>query len=421
MLKKGTVVKTISNEYIVQKQVKQGGNGTIFQVIDDTQTVCALKAIDRTNTSKDKLKRFRNEIAFCSNIHHPHIISVLDSGTYSTDSEDLIFYVMPFYPQTLRDLINSGISGDRALTLFSEIADGLKCAHQKEVWHRDIKPENILVDEQGHAVIADFGIAHFCEEELATFVETTKHDRLANFQYAAPEQRNRGQQVDGRADIFSLGLILNEMFTQSIISGVNYRTIAAVDEDYGYLDDIVSRLICQNPKDRLYPMDKIAIEILALQKKAENDQELKRLAAERPVDDLERGVIEPPTVIDISYEDGFLKLKLRGIPSEGKSVWFTCLQSGHYMHTTIMGYDPVKMRLMGSDTIAMPIRGEDADTIKRMAYYIKDWLKPATEQYNQQIRTTNRRRNQEEQERIRAEIQRRKTDNELRDMLKELV
>lgn len=421
MLKKGTVVKTVSNEYVVQKQVTQGGNGTIFQVTDDTKTVYALKAIDRAKTSKDKLKRFRNEIAFCSNNRHPNIVPVLDSGTYTSDSVDLVFYVMPFYPQTLRALINSGIIGERALALFSEIADGLKFAHQKGVWHRDIKPENILIDGQGHAIIADFGIAHFCEEELATFVETTKHDRLANFQYAAPEQRNRGQSVDGRADVFSLGLILNEMFTKSIISGVNYRTIADVAGDYGYLDEVVSKLICQNPQDRLYPIERIAVEILALQKKAENEKELKRLAEEKPVDDLEAGVIEPPTVVDISYDDGYLKLTLKGIPSYGRDVWFSCLMGGSYGYTSVMGYDPNQLRLFNPDIIAMPMRRESVDLIKQMAGYIKGWLPPATNLFNQQIRSMNRRRKQEEEERIRSEIQRRKADNALKDMLREMI
>ena len=421
MLKKGTVVKTVSNEYVVQEQVTQGGNGTIFQVADDTSTVYALKAIDRAKTSKDKLKRFRNEIAFCSNNHHPNIVPVHDSGTYTSDSEDLVFYIMPFYPQTLRSMINSGIEGNRALALFSEIADGLKFAHEKGVWHRDIKPENILIDGQGHAIIADFGIAHFCEEELATFVETTKHDRLANFQYAAPEQRNRGQSVDGRADVFSLGLILNEMFTKSIISGVNYRTIADVSGDYGYLDEVVSKLICQNPQDRLYPIERIAVEILALQKKVENEKELKRLAEEKPVDDLEAGVIETPTVVDISYDDGYLKLKLHGLPSNGRDVWFTCLRAGNYGYSSVMGYDPDQLRLLNADTIAMPIRRESVDLIKRMAGYIKDWLIPATAQYNQQVRSLNRHRKQEEEARIREEIQRRKADNALKDMLRDLI
>ena len=417
MLKKGTIIKTVSNEYVVERQIAQCGNGTILQVIDDKREVYALKAIDRKQTSKEKLKRFRNEIAFCSNNCHPHIVPVLDSGTYTHDPEDLIFYIMPFYPQTLRDLINAGLSGKQALTLFSEIAEGLKYAHSKKVWHRDIKPENILIDNHGHAVIADFGIAHFCEEELSTLVETTKHDRLANFQYAAPEQRNREQIVDGHADVFAMGLILNEMFTKTIIFGVNYQTIASVDNEFGYLDDIVSKLICQNPQDRIYPIDKIAIEILVLQKKKENETELKRLAEKEIVNDLDAGVIDTPTIIGISYDDGCLKLKLNGVPSSGRNVWFTCLKHGGYCRSFIIGYEPNDLLLLNDDTVAMPIKGESIELIKQIVGYIKSWLVSATDEFNKQIRTMNQRKKREEEEHLQAEIQRRKAEIALQDML----
>ena len=359
-------------------------------------------------------------MSFCSSNRHQHIVPVIDSGTYTNELEDIVFYIMPFYPHTLRDLIKDGIPGDKALALFLEILDGLQFAHRKGVWHRDIKPENILIDSQGHAVLADFGIAHFCEEELATIVKTAKNDRMANFQYAAPEQRNRGQSIDGRADVFSLGLILNEMFTGNIISGVNFPTIASVSAEYSYLDEIVQKLICQKPEDRLFPVDKIAIEILSLQKKVENEQELQKLAAQQPIDDLEEGVIATPTVIKYFYENGLLKLRLQGIPARRRDLWFSCLKDGNYSRSSILGYEPYQLQMHDADTIAMPIRFEAPNTIRQVATYIKDWLPPATEQYNRQISTINRQRRREEEDRIRKEVERLKKENAIRDMLQEL-
>lgn len=419
MLKKGTLVKTISNEYTILEQVTQGGNGTIFRVSDDTGNTFALKAIDRDKTTKQKLKRFQNEIAFCSRYYHPHIVQVLDSGTHNSGSKDIVFYIMPFYPQTLRDLITSGISGNRALELFTEISDGLKFAHQKEVWHRDIKPENILIDRDGHAVIADFGIAHFQEDELATVVETRKQDRLANFQYAAPEQRNRGQDVDGRADVFALGLILNEMFTKSIISGVNYRTIAEVDSEYGYLDEVVSKLICQKPEDRLFPVSTIAIEILALQKKAENEKELQRLAISHPESDLDDGVIETPDVVDITYENGCLYLKLSGLPRNREDAWLSCLIGDSYTRSYILGYEPKKLRLIEGNLV-MPAHNESVDGMKPIIESILRWLPPATDIYNRRVREINKHAQQEEEWRIQHEIRQRETNSALKDVLREL-
>ena len=423
MLKKGTKIKTISNEYIIRNQIGQGGNGTVFLACDDSGKEYGVKAIDRTRTSKEKLKRFHNEIAFCSNNSHENIVPIIDRGTYYNDSKDLVFYIMPFYPSTLRDLMKSGIPHERVLPLFLDIASGLCFAHQKGVWHRDIKPENILIDADGHAIIADFGIAHFCEDEMATLVETNKHDRMANFQYAAPEQRIRGQMVDGRADVYSIGLILNEMFTGTIIYGVNYQTIASVNKDYGYLDEVVSKLICQYPEERLYPVDKIAIEILALQKKAENTKALLKLASEQPVEDLEEEIIQPPRIIDISYEDGYLKLKLQGLPPR-HDIWFSFLTDGKYSYSSIADYAPYRLHFIEEDTIAMPVRAERADVLKQLVGMINSWFHPATRQYNQQVlskRLQKRLQNRNDDEKtINEEAQRLRIDNELKDLLREL-
>ena len=423
MLKKGTKIKTISNEYIIRNQIGQGGNGAVFLACDDSGKECGVKAIDRTRTSKEKLKRFQNEIAFCSNNSHENIVPIIDRGTYYNDSQDLVFYIMPYYPNTLRDLMKSGIPHERLLPLFLDIASGLCFAHQKGVWHRDIKPENILIDAEGHAVVADFGIAHFCEDEMATLVETSKHDRMANFQYAAPEQRNRSQVVDGRADVYSIGLILNEMFTGTIISGLNYQTIASVNKDYGYLDEVVSKLICQNPEERLYPVDKIAIEILALQKKEENTKALFKLASEQPVEDLEEEIIQPPRIIDISYEDGYLKLKLQGLPPR-HDIWFSFLTDGKYSYSSIADYEPYRLHFIEEDTIAMPVRAERADVLKQLVGMINSWFHPATRQYNQQVlskRLQKRLQNRNDDEKtINEEAQRLRIDNELKDLLREL-
>jgi serine/threonine protein kinase len=110
------------------------------------------------------------------------------------------------------------------LPLFSGILDGVEAAHLLRVTHRDLKPENILCDEKSLPVVADFGIAHFEEDIIATAVKTPAGAKMANLSYSAPEQRMRGAAVDLRADIFALGLILNEMFTRSVPQGVGYAT-----------------------------------------------------------------------------------------------------------------------------------------------------------------------------------------------------
>src|ERR1700724_951360 len=120
---------------------------------------------------------------------------------------------MPLAQGSLRELMNDGMHAEAVLQQFGQIWNGVESAHLQDVWHRDLKPENVLILDKTCLAIADFGVARFAQEELYTLVETRPHARLANFLYAAPEQRTRGAPTDHRADIYALGLMLNEMFT----------------------------------------------------------------------------------------------------------------------------------------------------------------------------------------------------------------
>src|SRR5262249_14350725 len=150
---------------------------------------------------------------------------------------------MPRYEGTLRTLIQARLPADQVLPLFDQILSGVEAAHLRGVHHRDLKPENILHDPtRQRLAIADFGIAHFGQEELLTAVETKHQERLANFTYAAPEQRIRGSMVDSRADIFALGLMLNEMFTGAVPLAAGHPLIRTFSQPHSYLDEIVGRM-----------------------------------------------------------------------------------------------------------------------------------------------------------------------------------
>jgi len=195
-----------------------------------------------TNFTSKKLKRFKNELQFCLSCDHKGIVKVLDYGYRSRDGNKFLFYIMPYYEKTLRDLINEGITGENILKYSLLLLEALEFAHAKGVWHRDIKPENILCDPDSDSlVLADFGIAHFEQELLYTYVET-KDERVANFQYAAWEQKTPGQLVDGRADLYAFGLILNEMFTNKVIHGTSFVKIGDSQPEFGFLDSFVDIL-----------------------------------------------------------------------------------------------------------------------------------------------------------------------------------
>jgi len=241
---------TAFETYSRLEQAGAGGAGRVFKVRDSEGNPFALKLLN-PEAGTTKAKRFKNELMFCLKNAHRNIVNVLDYGVSSIGEKRVPFYVMPFYSSTLRKLCDAGIHPDRVLPLFTQVLDGVEAAHERKVWHRDLKPENILYEPASDTVVvADFGIADFTEDELFTAVETGDQERLANFLYSAPEQRARGREVDGRADIFALGLILNEMFTGRVPQGAGFRRIADVVPRYGYFDATVDAMTQQDPESR---------------------------------------------------------------------------------------------------------------------------------------------------------------------------
>jgi serine/threonine protein kinase len=255
------VFDTATNTYTENRETGQGGAGIVYLVTDSEGNEFALKCLREASTAKRR--RFKNELSFCQQDVHPNIVRVLDSGAFTDGERKLPFYVMRRYPNTLRTLINARIAADSVLPFFDQILSGVEAAHLRGVYHRDLKPENILYDpSEKRLVVADFGIAHFGEDELLTAVETKDQERLANFIYAAPEQKLRGGEVDRRADIFALGLILNEMFTVTVPSGARHPLIAQVAPQYAYLDDITERMIRHSPSERHATIEKIKEELV---------------------------------------------------------------------------------------------------------------------------------------------------------------
>lgn len=256
------IFHTLSDVYEVVEKIGEGGCGQVYKVKNEDAGIFALKYLEPGKVERKKSKRFRNELNFLSKDIHKNIVKVLDWGYKEEGDKKCPFYVMKFYPKTLRELINEGLSKLDILEIFSQILDGIEATHLHGIWHRDLKPENILFDTETKTVaIADYGIAHFTEPYKKTDIETKPQDRLANFQYAAPEQRTKGRNVDHRSDIFALGLILNEMFTKNVPQGTDFIRIESISPDLVYLDDIVEQMISQSPENRPDNIDNIKVKL----------------------------------------------------------------------------------------------------------------------------------------------------------------
>lgn len=243
----------------------QGGAGIVYRVRDESGRELAVKVYAPSDPSTIKRKRFENEIGLLQKRVHPNIVPVEAYGLVQVDGEDRPFFAMPFYASTLRNLMDErpGIKPAAVLPLFDQLLSAVEAAHRLGVHHRDIKPQNVLVDPANMTLaLTDFGIAHIAEELMVTEVETKGAERLAGL-YAAPEQLIRGAEVDQRADIFALGLILAEMFTHEVPRGQDYRTIGSVTPKFAYLDDLVKKMIQQTPENRPASIEDVKGELLA--------------------------------------------------------------------------------------------------------------------------------------------------------------
>ncbi|UCG88555.1 MAG: tetratricopeptide repeat protein, partial [Gemmatimonadota bacterium] len=151
--------------------------------------------------------RFVREIKITAQLSHPHILTLLDSGTAS----GFLYYVTPFVAgESLRERIDreKQLPIEDALQITREVADALGSAHSRGIVHRDIKPENILLEE-GHAVVADFGIARAVSAAAGERLTDTGLS-VGTPGYMSPEQAS-GQEIDGRSDVYSLGCVIYEM------------------------------------------------------------------------------------------------------------------------------------------------------------------------------------------------------------------
>ncbi len=204
-------------------------------------------------------KRFMNEAQAAGRLHHPGIVAIFDVGEDEEQHDPYI--VMEYVPgEALNRMVarEKKLPLAKALQLAEEVANALDYAHAQGVTHRDIKPGNILITEDGHAKIADFGIAKL---NLAHF--TIPGKVLGTPAYMAPEQLS-GEGADGRSDLFSLGVILYAMVVgHSPFQGDSSTTVcfkvanrepvpvSALDLSLPReLDAVISRAMAKNPKQR---------------------------------------------------------------------------------------------------------------------------------------------------------------------------
>jgi serine/threonine protein kinase len=319
---------------------------------------------------------------------------VLDDGLVKWEGATAPFYVMPLYVGTLRDDLNRGMQPEKVLPAFSQILDGVEAAHLQGIFHRDLKPENVLVDENGKYAVADFGIAHFEEAELLTAVETQSHERLANFVYAAPEQRIKDRKVTLAADLYALGLLLNEMYTGEVIQGTGFKRIAPVSQSHSYLDEVVEKLVQNNPDARYDSIDGLKKELIGRRNMFVAQQELSRVSGS-VVPKFAPGLVEPVELVSVNWVDDVLEFGLNRFPDSG---WVQRFQNPREGYSSLMGAEPGRFAFSGT-RVSIPAHERNAETILS---HIKQYVAMANRGFQQDFDADSANREQLERQKLEA-------------------
>jgi serine/threonine-protein kinase len=221
------VGQVFSNRYRIERSIARGGMAEVYLARDESlNREVALKALFPEFAREPSfVERFRREAQAAANLNHPNIVGIYDWG-----QEDGTYFIVMEYVEgrSLRDLIRSEgpIDAGRAADITAEIASALAFAHRSGVVHRDVKPGNVLITPQGNVKVTDFGIARAGASDGLTQTGSV----MGTATYFSPEQA-QGLAVDGRSDVYSLGVVLYEL----VCGGVPFVADSPVSVAYKHV------------------------------------------------------------------------------------------------------------------------------------------------------------------------------------------
>ena len=240
--------------YRVEELVGRGGMGVVYRATDlSLERPVALKLVAPELAEDERFReRFLREPRLAASLDHPHVIPIYEAGEH----DGQLYLAMRFVEGSdLRAILEreEKLSPERTLAVLAQVADALDAAHRRALVHRDVKPANVLLDEDGHAYLTDFGITKQVGGD-----STDTGRVVGTLDYLAPEQI-RGDPVDGRADVYALGCMLYECLagvppfrrpTEAEILWAHMQEEPPSLRDHRGLDPVLLKALAKNQEDR---------------------------------------------------------------------------------------------------------------------------------------------------------------------------
>jgi eukaryotic-like serine/threonine-protein kinase len=252
----------VDGRYRVLRKIGSGGMADVWLAEDShLQRQVALKVLhSRFAQDREFVERFRREAESAAGLHHPNVVAVFDRG----EVEGTYYIAMQYLEgRSLKQLIDIGLTPEQSVYLIRQVLEGARFAHRHGVVHRDLKPHNVIVDDEGKAVVTDFGIARAGVSEI-----TQTGSVMGTPHYLSPEQA-QGEDVTPVSDLYSIGVILYEALAGRVpfegesavavamkqVSQAPQRPSSIKAEVSPALDAVVMRALEKSPGDRFQNAD----------------------------------------------------------------------------------------------------------------------------------------------------------------------